>query len=71
MYVGGLIGKAVNAQIDGLKIYNNTQVNIDTSKSYYMGGLVGQWKIEKTDGEGIAKFGTVLKEMLDKKETKK
>lgn len=58
MYIGGLIGKAVNSQVDGLKIRSNTQVRIDTSKSYYMGGLVGQWKIENTDGEGIAKFGT-------------
>ena len=49
MNVGGLIGKLDCPRVSGLKIREETQVKIDASKSYYIGGLVGQWFV-KQDG---------------------
>ena len=54
LYVGGFYGKVQSSEVTGLQITNNIDNNkvniiIDTSRSYYMGGLIGQLEINKTN----------------------
>ncbi len=48
MYVGGLVGKMNGTSGDVLKISSNSgnvSIQIDTTNSYYMGGLVGRYEV--------------------------
>lgn len=47
MYVGGLIGKTNANRVSGLEISSGqaVNINIDTSNSYYLGGLIGKAEV--------------------------
>lgn len=52
MYVGGLFGKFNSNNQDNFKVrMRNTNISIDASKSYYVGGLVGKLCVHNTGFE--------------------
>lgn len=62
MYVGGLVGK-MNAQgsgtgsaADNLSITSRDKIVIDTTYSYYMGGLVGQYLASEVQSDSSVQF---------------
>ena len=65
LYIGGLIGKTNSNTISGLNITtgNSISIGIDTSISYYVGGLIGRAEVNETDAtiSGDSITGIVIK----------